>query len=49
MDEWFIYEQLKRLLHTLNDIRILLNSPYTREYILETLKSDKSSSPLKEV
>ncbi|CDW79829.1 hect domain and rcc1-like domain-containing protein [Stylonychia lemnae] len=49
MDEWFIYEQLKRLLHTMNDIRVLMNCPYTREYILESLKSERtSSSPLKE-
>jgi hypothetical protein len=35
-----MFEYLKRLLHTLNDVRVLLNSVYSREYVLESLRHD---------
>jgi len=33
-------EDLKKLLHQLNDIRVLLSDVYTREYVLESLRQD---------
>ena len=38
IEEWMQYEQIKRLVNTLNDIRVLLNNIYTREYVLESLR-----------
>lgn len=34
----------KRLLLTLNDIRVLLSNIYTKEYVLESLRADKHIS-----
>lgn len=34
----------KRLLLTLNDIRVLLSNSYTKEYVLESLRADKHIS-----
>ena len=34
----------KRLLLTLNDIRVLLSNSYTKEYVLESLRVDKHIS-----
>ena len=36
-----ILAEFKRLLLTLNDIRILLSNVYTKEYVLESLRADK--------
>lgn len=33
-----MFEVLKKLLHTLNDIRVLLNNSYSVEYVLEALR-----------
>lgn len=35
---------LKRLLLTLNDIRVMLSNIYTKEYVLESLRVDKKIS-----
>jgi hypothetical protein len=36
-----VLAEFKRLLLTLNDIRILLTNVYTKEYVLESLRADK--------
>jgi hypothetical protein len=33
---------MKRLIQTLNDIRVLLNNTYTREYILESVRQSQA-------
>ena len=33
---------MKKLLQTLNDIRVLLNNTYTREYVLESVKENQA-------
>ena len=30
-------EDLRRMMHAMNDIRVLLNNVFTKEYILESL------------
>lgn len=40
-DEGLLMEDLKKMLHALNDIRVLLNSIFAREYIFECLRQDK--------
>ena len=34
-------EDLRRMMHAMNDIRVLLNNVFTKEYILESLQQDK--------
>jgi hypothetical protein len=38
IDEGIILEDLKKVLCSLNDIRVLLSSTFTRDYILECLR-----------
>ena len=38
--EAHLIEELRKLVHTMNDIRVLLSSVYTREYVLESLRQD---------
>ena len=42
-EEMSDHQILKMLVQTLNDIRVLLNDIYTREYILESLKQSSAS------
>eukprot|EP00347_Sterkiella_histriomuscorum_P020695 403336831 len=48
-DETVLYDQMRRLLQNLNDIRILLNNVYTKEYILESIRQTYSTQKLHEV
>jgi len=41
-EEGLCMEDLKRMLHSLNDIRVLMNSVFAREYIFECLQQDLS-------
>ena len=36
-----LIEDLRRMMHAMNDIRVLLNNVFTKEYILESLQQDK--------
>jgi hypothetical protein len=38
------FAECKRILLTLNDIRVLMSNSYTREYVLESLRVDKHIS-----
>lgn len=38
------HQILKQLLQSLNEIRILFNDIYTREYVLESLRQNLTSS-----
>ena len=42
--EAHLIEELRKLVHTMNDIRVLLSSVYTREYVLESLRQDQKIS-----
>jgi hypothetical protein len=42
-DEGLILEDLKTIMCALNDIRVLLASTFTREYIFECLRQDSNS------
>ena len=42
-DEGFIKEHLKHMMQNINDIRVLLNDNYTRDYIFEILKKTSGS------
>lgn len=37
----FIPWQMKTVMHSLNDLRVLLNDPFTQAYVLEALKEDQ--------
>ena len=40
LEDAIVAEDLKKILHTLNDIRVLMNNIYTREHVLESLRQD---------
>lgn len=37
-EEIIYIDDLRRMLHSMNDIRVLLNNVFTKEYILESLQ-----------
>lgn len=37
----FIPWQMKTVMHSLNDLRVLLSDPFTQAYVLEALKEDQ--------
>ena len=40
LEDSIIAEDLKKILHILNDIRVIMNNIYTREHVLESLRQD---------
>jgi len=43
--EEFIPWQMKTVMHSLNDLRVLLSDPFTQVYVLEALREDQVVAP----
>lgn len=43
--EEFIPWQMKTVMHSLNDLRVLLSDPFAQVYVLEALREDQAVTP----
>jgi len=48
VDEMQINSRLRKILHGLNDVRVLLSNDYTRQYLLESLNQEQKSLSVEE-